>query len=137
MTPAQAAHDLATTAIDLTRACSEHELYLAWLQLHTHTLNGSAGIANYLLSASLAFEEQAHPMAGPLFDSFVARENLADFLMASAPLSSDELREAVAQAIHDSAEEDQCPPDFVEKLYGITVPVRIPETHPKFEGSTR
>jgi hypothetical protein len=106
MTPAHFAHELAISAIDLTRNCTEHELYLAWLQRHTATLNGSAGIAHYLFLAATAFEEQAHPQYGRHFDAYVARENFADILMASLPLSSDELRAAVSTAIHEASEED-------------------------------
>ena len=108
MTVSSLAHDLIVTAIDLTRACSEQELYTNWLALHSDALHGSAGIASYLANAALAFEEQAHPQFPALFDAFVARENLSDLLMASAPLSCEELRAAVSAAIRE-AEEDQAP----------------------------
>jgi hypothetical protein len=56
----------------------------------------------YLASAALAFEEQAHPLLPAHFDAFDARDNLADILMASAPLSCDELRAAVNTAIREA-----------------------------------
>ena len=85
MTVSSVAHDLIVTAIDLTRACTEQELYIQWLALHSDALHGSAGIANYLANAALAFEEQAHPQFSAPFDAFVARENLSDLLMVSIP----------------------------------------------------
>ena len=108
MTVSSVAHDLIVSAIDLTRACTEQELYTQWLALHSDALHGSAGIANYLASAALAFEEQAHPQYFAPFDVFVARENLSDLLMASAPFSCEELRVGVGAAIRE-AKEDQAP----------------------------
>ncbi len=78
-------HDLLITTIDLTRACCANGNYLLWLSRHGRALNGSAGIANYLANAALAFEEQAHPHLSVKFDAFDARDNLADILMASPP----------------------------------------------------
>jgi hypothetical protein len=109
MSVATVAHDLTVTAIDLTRACAAHELYTAWLSLHSQAL-GSAGVANYLLNAAIAFEEQAHPQLASAFDPFVARENLSDLLMASPPLSCAPLQAVVSRAIQE-AREDQ-PPAF-------------------------
>jgi len=107
MTPAQVARDLAITAIDLTRACAHHELYTDWLSLNLAALNGSAGVANYFFLAALAFEDQAHPqLPAPYFDPFVVREDLADILMASAPLSCEELRAAVTTAINQARTPD-------------------------------
>jgi hypothetical protein len=94
--------DLLVTAIDLTRACCAHDNYLNWLSIHRSTLAGSAEIANYFASAAIAFEEQAHPTVFSDFEAFDARDNLADILMVSAPLSSDELREAIADAIREA-----------------------------------
>jgi hypothetical protein len=101
MTVAALAHDLTLTAIDLTRACAAHELYHHWLSRHSAAL-GSAGIANYLLNAALAFEEQAHPQLPSAFDPFVARENLSDLLMTSPPLSCAQLQAAVTAAIQEA-----------------------------------
>jgi hypothetical protein len=101
--PVNAAYDLLLTAIDLTRACCANDNYLAWLSRYSDALAGSAGIANYFANAALAFEEQAHPQIYLDFDVFDARDNLADILMASAPLSSDEFRGAVTAAIHEAA----------------------------------
>jgi hypothetical protein len=106
--PAYAAHDLLVSAVDLTRACCANHHYLAWLTLHAEVLDGSAGIANYLASAALAFEEQAHPLLPAHFDAFEARDHLADILMSSAPLSCDELRTAVTTAIRE-AHQQQVP----------------------------
>jgi hypothetical protein len=91
--------DLLLTAIDLARACCANDNYLLWLSHHSDALHGSAGIANYLANAAVAFEEQAHPQIGTDFDAFDARDNLADILMASVPLSTDKLRVAVMKAI--------------------------------------
>jgi hypothetical protein len=101
--PVNAAYDLLLTAIDLTRACCANDNYLTWLSLYSDALSGSAGIANYFANAALAFEEQAHPQICREFDVFDARDNLADILMASAPLSSDELRGVVTAAIREAA----------------------------------
>jgi hypothetical protein len=94
--PVHTAYELLMSAVDLARACCANENYVAWLALHSDSLHGSAGIANYLASAALAFEEHAHPLLRTHFDAFDARDNLSDTFMASAPLSSDELRGAVA-----------------------------------------
>jgi hypothetical protein len=90
------------SAADLTRACCANDHYLGWLALHSDALHGSAGIVNYLASATLAFEEQAHPLLPAHFDAFGARDNLAGILMASKPLSCDELRAAVSTAIREA-----------------------------------
>src|SRR5947209_369429 len=97
-----ATHDLLVTAIDLSRACCASDNYLPWLSEHSDALDGSPGIANYLANAALSFEEQAHPHLGPDFDVFDARDNLADLVMASAPLSCDELRAAVTVTIREA-----------------------------------
>jgi hypothetical protein len=138
MTPPQLVRELAVTAIDLTRACAAHELYLPWLQIHRLALNGSAGIANYLFLAALAFEEQAHPQLPTGADVFVAREILADILMASAPLSSGELREAVRLALQEASDDtpdangaDECA-DGIDHA-GKTLAFPVPTTHRKFE----
>ena len=99
-------HDLLITAIDLTRSCCAHESYPGWLSANRGTLAGSAEIANYLASAAIAFEEQAHPAVFADFEVFDARDNLADILMASAPLTSDELRAAVANAVREARSEE-------------------------------
>ena len=106
--PVNATYDLLLTAIDLTRACCANDNYLLWLSHHSDALHGSAGIANYLANAAAAFEEQAHPQIGADFDAFDARDNLADILMASAPLSADELRVAVAKAIYEAKADSPC-----------------------------
>lgn len=95
-------HDLLITTIDLARACCANGNYLAWLLRHGKALNGSAGIANYLANAALAFQEQAHPQLPVPFDEYDARDNLADILMVSVPLTCEELRAAVAAAIRDA-----------------------------------
>ena len=123
-TCAQVARDHLVTAIDLTRACAESDLYVQWLFLHSDTLGGAAGIANYFVMATIAFEEQAHPQLPAGFDPFVARECLSDILMASAPLSSEELRAAVTAAIHEASEETEpeCPPETAPlTTYVLTV----------------
>jgi hypothetical protein len=97
--PVNATCDPLLTAIDLTRACCANDDYLLWLSHYSDALHGSAGIANYLANSASAFEEQAHPQIRADFDAFDARDNLADILMASAPLSTDELRMAVMNAI--------------------------------------
>jgi hypothetical protein len=93
------------TGGDLTRACCPHENYLAWLSPNRGTLAGSAEIANYFANAAIAFEEQAHPALFADFEAFDARDNLADILMASAPLTCDEFRNAVATAISEAHSE--------------------------------
>ena len=100
--PVNATCDLLLTAIDLTRACCANDNYLLWLSHHSDALHGSAGIANYLANAAAVFEEQAHPQIGADFNAFDARDNVADILMASAPLSTDELRLAVTKAIREA-----------------------------------
>jgi hypothetical protein len=101
--PVNAACDLLLTAIDLTRACCANDIYLAWFSRYSDALSGSAGIANHFANAALAFEEQAHPQICTDFDGFDARDDLADILMASAPLLPDDLRGAVTTAIHEAA----------------------------------
>jgi hypothetical protein len=53
----------------------------------------------------------------PDFDEFDARDNLADILMASAPLSSDELRAAVTAAIREAAA-DSFPLQVISPCHG-------------------
>jgi hypothetical protein len=91
-------------AVDLTRACCASDNYLSWLSLHEAGLGGSAGITQYLTRAAIAYEEQAHQFQRKPFDAaaFDARDNLADILMASAPLTEDELQAAVTMAIHEA-----------------------------------
>jgi hypothetical protein len=86
------------TAIDLTRACSAHEQYLDWLSLYEPVLHGSLGIAHYFGLAAEAYENAA---AAPRrdFDEIEARELLADELMASPPLTPEQLTAAAANAI--------------------------------------
>jgi hypothetical protein len=134
VTSSQFAHDLVVTAIDLTSACAAHELYPVWLELHSTQFNGSAGIANYLCLAAVAFEEQAHPQVSTGFDPFVAREILADILIASAPLSCDELQSAVGTAISEAVA-DCVPPNADEHVtaYGIPMIACVPATHSKFK----
>lgn len=112
MTIATFATDLLVTAVDLTRACAADELYLTWLTRYADALHGSAGIANYLVNAAIAFEEQAHPQLTDSFDPYIARENLSDILMASAPFSCAELQAAVTTAIHEADEEARLDLDF-------------------------
>jgi hypothetical protein len=97
-----ATRDLLITAIDLTRACCAHDHYLNSLAANRDTLAGSAGIANYFATAAIALEEQAHPTVFANFEAFDASDNLADILMASAPLSSEELQLAVTKAIREA-----------------------------------
>jgi hypothetical protein len=115
--PVNAAYDLLLTAIDLTRASCANDNYLAWLSRYSDALAGSAGIANYFANAALAFEEQAHPQICTDFDAFDARDNLADILMASAPLSCDELRGVVTAAIHE-ATADSSPLPVISPRHG-------------------
>ncbi len=105
MTAASATHDLLVTLADLTRACCANENYFAWLTLNDKAFNGSVGIASYLASAALAFEEQSHP-TGDTVDVLSARDSLADILMVSAPLSPDEMRAAVAQCIRECRDQE-------------------------------
>jgi hypothetical protein len=91
-------------AVDLTRAsCASHN-YLSWLALHEAPLGGSAGITQYITRAAIAYEEQARQYQRKPFSvaAFDARDNLADILMASAPLTEDELQAAVTMAIHEA-----------------------------------
>jgi hypothetical protein len=97
LTIATAAHALLVTAIDLTRACAETELYLAWLTTYNQD---SAFIASYLSDAAIAFQVEAETR--PPFDAFLARENLADSLMAAPPLSRQELRRAARTSINEA-----------------------------------
>ena len=91
------AQDLVVSAIDLTRACTENEHYLAWLTAYS---KGSPFVADYLCRATLAFHMQSTAETLP-FDAFVARETFADLLMMSAPLSSSELARAADKAIRE------------------------------------
>lgn len=96
------ARELTLSAIDLTRACAAHELYVPWCAQHAQT---SAAIAQHLAAAAIELEAQLHSGPGLSADPFVARETLADFLMASAPLSPNELTNAIQQAIADAQSE--------------------------------
>jgi hypothetical protein len=91
------AQDLVVSAIDLTRACTENELYLALLTSYS---KGSQFVADYLCRATLAFQMQSAAETLP-FDAFVARETFADLLMMSAPLSNSELTRTAEKAIRE------------------------------------
>lgn len=112
MTVATYTSDLLITAVDLTRACAASELYVTWLNLYADALHGSAGITNYLVNATIAFEEQAKQQLPDSLDPYIARENLSDILMASAPFSCAELQAAVTTAIHEADEEAHLDLDF-------------------------
>jgi hypothetical protein len=88
------AQDLVVSSIDLTRACTENELYLAWLTTYS---KGSQFVADYLCRATLAFQMQSAAETLP-FDAYVARETFADLLMVSAPLSNSELARTAEKA---------------------------------------
>ncbi len=91
------AQNLVVSAIDLTRACTENQLYLAWLTTYS---KGSHFVADYLCRATLAFQMQSAAETLP-FDAFVARETFADLLMMSAPLSNSELARTAEKAIRE------------------------------------
>jgi hypothetical protein len=91
------AQDLVVSAIDLTRACTENEIYLAWLTTYS---KGSQFVSDYLCRATLAFQMQSAAETLP-FDAFVARETFADLLMMSAPLSNSELARTAEKAIRE------------------------------------
>ena len=119
------ARELTLSAIDLTRACAAHELYVPWCAQHAQT---SAAIAQYLAAAAIELEEQLHSGPGLSADPFVARETLADFLMASAPLSPNDLTNAVQQAIADAESEQislfpSAPTVAIEPYFGCLAPI--------------
>ena len=121
MSCAQFSREITLSAIDLTRACAAHELYVPWLSVNASALHGSAGIALYLFTAILAFEQQARQHTD--IDPFIARENFADFLMASAPLADVDLDAAARIALRDAQLQEP----------GFPIDLLIPATHPKFE----
>lgn len=95
-------YHLLLSAIDLTRACCASDDYLSWLAQYEPVLHGSAGIANYLASAALAFEEQARSDAACNVDFFDARDELACMLMSSVPLDANGLRQITALAMEEA-----------------------------------
>ena len=103
-TVSKAARDHIYTAVDLTRACAAHEYYPGWLSRYGRGLQ-SSGIMQYLGDAVIAFEEQLRAQPASDVDVFVARENLSDILMASAPLDYPELRTAASRAIAEARDE--------------------------------
>ncbi|HSU60114.1 MAG TPA: hypothetical protein VLI55_12430 [Bryobacteraceae bacterium] len=105
--PVYAAYDLLITAIDLTRACCAHELHDAWISVYSSALNGSRGIADYLFLAAIACHEQTHGGVSNGVDPFVIHESLADILVASKPLCSEELRQAVDAAVAEAQQEEK------------------------------
>jgi len=119
------ARELTLSAIDLTRACAAHELYVPWCAQPAQT---SAAIAQYLATAAIELDAQLHSGPGLSADPFVARETLADFLMASAPLSPIELTKAVEQAIDDAESEQisrfpSAPTVATEPYFGCLAPI--------------
>ena len=62
------ARELTLSAIDLTRACAAHELYVPWCAQHAQT---SAAIAQYLATAALELEAQLHSGPSLSADPFV------------------------------------------------------------------
>jgi hypothetical protein len=77
-------HDLLITTIDLTRACCANGNYLPWLSRHGKALNGSAGIANYLANAALAFDGEARGFKNARIGSRFRLESLRAILPLSA-----------------------------------------------------
>ncbi len=96
---------LLITLADLTRSCCANENYFAWLSNSDDQLKDSIEIANYLGLAAEVFETQAAAQRGQ-FDELAARDQFADILMASAPLSVEGLQSAVFVAIRDSRFEE-------------------------------
>jgi hypothetical protein len=85
----------------------------------------------------LAFEEQAHPQL-EAFDPWVARENLSDILMTSAPLTSQELQAAVKTAIQEAREDHQAADARTHAAdFGLPIPIQLPATPGKFEANTK
>ena len=93
------AHELTLSAIDLTRACSNHEAYLTWCQEYAMD---SAQIAQYFTAATVELEEQLKSGPGLKADPFAARETLADELMTAPPMSQAQLIAAAEHAIADA-----------------------------------
>ena len=91
--------NLLVTAVDLTRACSAHEQYLEWLALYEPVLHGSLGIANYFGLAAEAYERATQLRRD--FDNWEASELLADLLMASVPMTPEDLAAAAAQDVEE------------------------------------
>jgi hypothetical protein len=71
--------------------------YLDWLSLNEPVLHGSLGIAHYFGLAAKAHENAATPPRD--FDEIEPRELLADELMASSPLTPEQLTAAATNAI--------------------------------------
>ncbi len=93
------ARDLSLSVVDLTRACAAHELYDPWCSRHAQS---SATIAEYITAAAIELQQQLNDTSSVDADPFVARETLADTLMATSPLSHGDLVSAVRQAIADA-----------------------------------
>ncbi len=96
---------LLITLADLTRSCCAHENYLPWLSNQADKLEDSTAIAHYLALAAEVFEDQAQAQRGE-FDELDARDALTDFLMASAPLTLQQLQVAAAQCICECRSEE-------------------------------
>lgn len=98
-----AAPSLLFSTVDLTRCCCSQENYDAWIALHGLPM-GSAGVAHYLARAAQVLEEQSYAalFRQESFDEWAAREHLADILMASAPLSRDELQAAALTSLREA-----------------------------------
>jgi hypothetical protein len=92
--------------VDLIRCCCTQETYDAWITLHGLPI-GSAGIASYLARAAqvLAEESYAARFRQELWDEWSARELFADILMASAPLSPEELQAAARTSLYEARTE--------------------------------
>ena len=95
---------LLITLADLTRCCCANENYFAWLSSHTGKLR--AKVANYLALAAEVFEHQARAQRGQ-FDELNARDQLADILMESEPLTVEALQATVAQCIRENRFEQE------------------------------
>jgi hypothetical protein len=99
-----ATRDLGMTGGDLTRACCAHENYLAWPSANRGTLAGSAEITNYFANARLRSKNR-RILPSSRTSRLSMRDNLADILNASAPLTCDEFRNAVATVISEAHSE--------------------------------
>ena len=102
MPPEAASPSLLWSTVDLVRACCTHEQYDHWMALHGLPI-GSAGIAHYLARATQVFEEQAYAVSWrTTCNEYAARETYADILMASAPLSREELQAAALTSLREA-----------------------------------
>ena len=102
LSTAQFTHQLLTTLTNLTRSCCTNDQYTHWLRY----FQTSDEVEQYLTRAAVAFEEEAQRF--PLCDRSLACNAFAGLLLATEPLSAQQLFSAAHLCVHAGSRKREC-----------------------------